>query len=127
MSAEFANLNWLAVIVGTVVAYLLGMLWFSPKMFGPAWSGGMNDLQPPSSPPALAMFVQLAGTFALALVVGLTAVQDMLATAILAILAVAILQAGSGLFKQNAGKTVTIDASYTIAMGAIMIIAQGVF
>jgi hypothetical protein len=127
MSAEFANLNWLAVIVGTVVAYLLGMLWFSPKMFGRAWASGMNDLQMPASPPAMAMILQLAGTFALALVVGLTAVQNMLATAILAILAVAILQAGSGLFKQNTGKTVSIDAGYTIAMGVIMIITQGIF
>ncbi|MEE9429177.1 MAG: DUF1761 domain-containing protein [Paracoccaceae bacterium] len=127
MENEFANLNWLAVIVGTVLAFLLGMLWFSPKMFGKAWSKGMNDLQPPASAPVMAMILQLIGTFALALVIGLTATQDMLITAILAILATAIIQAGNGLFKQNAGSTVTIDAGYTIAMGVIMIIAQGIF
>lgn len=127
MENEFANLNWLAVIVGTVIAFLLGMLWFSPKMFGKTWAAGMNDLQPPASPPAIAMILHLVGTFALALVVGITATQNMLITAILAILAAAILQASSGLFKQNAGATVTIDAGYTIAMGVIMIVAQGVF
>ena len=127
MENELANLNWLAVIVGTVVAFVLGMVWFTPKMFGRAWTAGMNDLQPPASPPILAIIVHLVGTFALALVIGITATQDMLITAILAILAAAILQSASGLFKQNGGKTVTIDAGYTIAMGAIMIIAQGVF
>ncbi|MGR3290573.1 MAG: DUF1761 domain-containing protein [Paracoccaceae bacterium] len=126
MESEFANLNWLAVIVGTVVSFLLGMIWFTPKMFGRAWTAGMNDLKPPASLPIPAIILHLVGTFALALVIGITATQDMLITAILAILAVAILQSASGLFKQNSGKTVSIDAGYTIAMGAIMIIAQGI-
>jgi len=127
MPAELIEVNWLAVIVGAVLAYGLGMLWFSPKMFGERWSAGMNNLQPPASPPVGAMVLQLIGTFALALVVGITATQNMLITAILAVLAVAILQAGTALFKQNAAATATIDAGYTIAIGAIMIIVQGVF
>jgi Protein of unknown function (DUF1761) len=121
------TLNWLAIGVGTVLAYGLGMIWFSPAMFGKRWSRGMNDLQPPEKAPLLAMLVQLAGTFALALVIGITATQDALITAILAVFSVALLGAGSGLFKQNAPATVSIDAGYTLAIGAIMIAAQGIF
>ena len=33
-----ANVNWLAVIVGAVVAFLLGWLWYSPKLFGTQWA-----------------------------------------------------------------------------------------
>jgi hypothetical protein len=32
------NLNWLAVGAGTIGAFLLGMIWFSPLMFGKGWA-----------------------------------------------------------------------------------------
>ncbi len=28
------NDNWIAVVVGAVVSFLLGWLWYSPKLFG---------------------------------------------------------------------------------------------
>ena len=31
-------LNWPAVIAGTIAAFALGMIWFSPMMFGRAWA-----------------------------------------------------------------------------------------
>lgn len=34
MNAIFDNVNWLAVILGTVIAFVLGMFRFSSKMFG---------------------------------------------------------------------------------------------
>ncbi len=127
MESELADLNWLAIIVGTVLSFGLGMFWFSPVMFGKGWSAGMQNLQPPSSPPIFAMVVQLIGTFLLAFVIGITATNDALVTAILAILSVMVLMAGNALFKQNAGYTVAVDSGYTLAMGVIMIAAQGIF
>ena len=29
-----SGVNWLAVTVGAVAAFLLGWLWYSPKLFG---------------------------------------------------------------------------------------------
>ena len=120
------SLNWLAIIVGTVLAFGLGMLWFSPAMFGKAWSTGSHNLQPPDKPPMAAMAIMLAGTFLLALVVGMTAQTEALATAILAILAAAVIVAGMDLFSQKSGKATLIDAGYIVAMGVLMIGAQGV-
>ena len=37
MEELFANINWIAVIVGAIVAYALGALWYSPVLFGKAW------------------------------------------------------------------------------------------
>ena len=120
------SLNWLAIIVGTVLAFGLGMLWFSPAMFGKAWSAGSHNLQPPEKPPMAAMAIMLAGTFLLALVVGMTAQTEALATAIVAILAAAVIVAGMDLFSQKSGKATLIDAGYIVAMGVLMIGAQGV-
>ena len=38
--AELANVNWLAVIVGAVAAFLAGWLWYSPRLFGVKWAEG---------------------------------------------------------------------------------------
>lgn len=124
MELGISNVNWLAVIAGTVVAYGLGMLWFSPRIFGTGWAAGNRDLQVPSSPPVSAMIVQLIGIFLLALVVGVTATTDALITAILAILAAATLIAGGGLFAQKNGYAVRVEAGYVIVTGVILIAAQ---
>lgn len=32
-----AELNWLAVLVAAIAAFILGGIWYSPKLFGNAW------------------------------------------------------------------------------------------
>ena len=126
MVSGIETVNWLAVIAGTVVAYGLGMLWFSPRMFGTGWAAGNRDLQVSSSPPMSAMIVQLIGIFLLALVVGITATTDALITAILAILAAAALIAGMGLFAQKNGYAVKVESGYIVVAGILMIAAQAI-
>ncbi len=121
---EVTALNWPAVIAGTIAAFALGMIWFSPMLFGKAWSTGSHNIQPPDSPPVAAMVVQLAGTFALALVIGLTETYQAIGAAITAILATALLVAGMDLFSQKTGKATMIDASYIVVSGVLMIAAQ---
>ena len=36
------NVNWLAVIIGFVLAFALGWLWYSPKLFGRKWAEGVG-------------------------------------------------------------------------------------
>ena len=122
---DFAALNWAAVIVGTIAAFGLGMIWFSPLLFGKSWSAGSHNIQPPASPPMAAMITQFLGTFALAFVVGMTETNEAIGTAIVAILAVALTVTGMDLFSQKSGKATAIDAGYIVAGGALMILAQG--
>lgn len=123
---DIALVNWAAVAAGTVAAFGLGMMWFSPKMFGKAWAAGSHNIQPPASPPIGAMVIQFLGTAALALVVGLTETDQAIMTAIVAILAVALIVAGMDLFSQKSARATAIDAAYIVASGALMIVAQGV-
>jgi hypothetical protein len=37
MSSVFENLNWLAIFVATISAFILGGLWYSPLLFENAW------------------------------------------------------------------------------------------
>jgi hypothetical protein len=122
---DITLMNWAAVIVGTIAAFGLGMLWFSPALFGKSWAAGSHNIQPPASPPFAAMGIQLIGTALLALVVGITETNEAIMTAIGAILAVAFVVAGMDLFSQKSNKATIIDASYVVISGALMILAQG--
>ena len=123
---DFSLINWAAVAVGTVAAFLLGMLWFSPKMFGQSWALGSHNIQPPAAPPMAAMIVQFLGTLALAMVIGITETTGAIVAAIMAIIATALIVAGMDLFSQKTAKATVIDAGYIVASGVLMILAQGI-
>ena len=38
----FSEINWLAVIVASLVSFVIGFLWFSPKTFFPVWWKAMG-------------------------------------------------------------------------------------
>ncbi len=123
---SLGNVNWLAVIAGTVVAFLVGWAWYSPKLFGTRWAEGSGvSLNRPDKLPMFAMVTQLAALFLLALVVGVTAVTHALLTAILAILAVATFTASMGGFVRKSSYAITVDFFYIVVAGAIMIVCQG--
>jgi hypothetical protein len=42
MNAYLAQLNLVAVIVATVIYFILGSLWYSPVLFGKTWAGLQN-------------------------------------------------------------------------------------
>lgn len=123
---DAAELNWPAVIAGTVAAFALGMIWFGPRLFGRGWAQGSHGLTPPDSPPVAAMVLTFAGLFLLALVVGMTETDEAIGTAVMAILAVAVTIAGMDLFSQKSGGATLIDAGYILASGVLMIAAQAI-
>ena len=124
---ELANVHWLPVIVGTIVSFLAGWAWYSPKLFGKAWAAGSGvSMESADKMPVFAMVSQLLALFILALVIGMTAAVNALITAILAILAVAAFTASMGAFVKKSNAAVAIDFFYIIIAGVIMIVSQGV-
>ena len=115
------------VIVGTVLAFGLGMVWFSPKLFGAKCTEG-NGLNPgkPEKPPVADLMAQLAGTFLLAWVVGVTAKNETLFTIVLITLTMIVLNGASVFFTDKNAYMRHTDAGYTVAMVVIMIICQGI-
>lgn len=126
--SEITDINWLATIVGFVLSFGLGMIWFSPKMFGKKWAEGVGiSSDKPDKAPVAAMIAQAVGTFLLAWTVGVTAKNDALLTIIL-ITATIVVLAGAGAFfsGKNAYARHT-EGGFTVAMVVIMIICQGIF
>ncbi len=121
------NVNWLAVIVGAVMAYLLGWLWYSPKLFGTKWAQGVGIDISGDEMPAMAMIVQAVGTFLLAWIVGITAGNNALLTIILVAITLMTLMAASGLYCKKSKASILIEVGYVFTMVVVMIICQGIF
>lgn len=125
---DFSAVSWIAVITGTVVSFMLGWLWYSPKLFGTKWAEGSGvSMDTPDKMPMFAMLMQIVALFLLAMVIGITATANALITAIMAIIAAAFFVASQGAFSQKSNYAIAVDFSYIIVAGIIMIICQGVF
>lgn len=121
-----SGVNWLAVAVSTLLAYLLGWLWYSPKLFGPKWMEGARVTLVDGAPmPIAPMVVQLIGTFLLAWVAGIAAAHQALLTLILISLTISVLIIAGGLYSQKSHYAILVEAGYVMAMVLVMIICQG--
>lgn len=122
------GVSWLAVIVGAVVAFLAGWLWYSPILFGKTWAAGHGvELGTAQTMPFGAMATQVIGLFLLSWFVGVTAVDSELLTFILALLAFCVLAASGGMFTKKSGAVIGIDVGYWVVAAVIMFIAQAIF
>ena len=124
---EIAAVNAMAVVAGTVVSFMIGWFWYSPKCFGTKWAQGSGvSLDKPEKMPMFPMLAQFISLFLLALVIGVTANANALITAILAILAAATVTVSGGAWINKSSFALAVDFFYIIVSGAVMIIAQGV-
>lgn len=128
MVEDIFSINWLATIVGFIAAFILGSLWFSPLLFGKKWAEGCKvELVEGAKMPMVPMVAQALGTFMMAWFVGITASIEHLLTVIIALVAFALLKFASGHFSQKTNYATNVESLYILAMGALMIIAHGIF
>lgn len=127
MEELLADVNWTAVVVGAVAAYVLGWLWYSKSLFGTKWMEGIGVSSTDSSSMVPAMTAQAVGTFLLAWVIGITETTDSIMTAGLIAITIAVLMKANGLFSKKSKYTIMVDGGYIIAMVVVMIIAHAIF
>jgi hypothetical protein len=122
-----ADVNWLAVVIGAVVACVLGWLWYSPSLFGAKWAEGVGvKLDSAEGLPVGAMVAQAVGTFLLAWVVGVTAASNALLTFILIVLTIVVLMFAGGLFARKSLYAIYTETGFIVAMAVVMFVAQAV-
>lgn len=124
MDKMLTDVNWPAVIAGTIVAFALGMAWFG-RLFGKPWREGSHGIEAPARLPITAVTLQFLGTFLMAWLIGATASVNALGTAFVAIAAIATLLLAGSLFSQKSPAAALIDGGFVVAMGAVMILFQG--
>jgi len=56
---ELTDVNWIAIVVSTLVAYVIGGVWYSPKLFGQVWMDEHGHTEESLGNPAKAMGLTL--------------------------------------------------------------------
>ena len=122
------GVSWLAVLTGAIISFLLGWLWYSPKLFGVKWAEGSGikmKLDEAGKMPMDAMGTQALGLLLMSWFVGVTANNNALYTVILATVAFTVLQFSASSFIGKSSYARLVDAGYWIASLVIMIICEG--
>jgi hypothetical protein len=124
---EITNgVSWLAVIAGAIVSFLLGWLWYSPKLFGTKWAEGSGvKMNTVDKMPVVAMVSQGIGLLLLSWFVGVTANSNALLTVILATVAFTVLAFSGNSFSGKSNYAKWADAGYWIAVLVVMIVCEG--
>ena len=121
------GVNWIAVIIGFVLSFGLGALWYSPTLFGTKWRQGVGlGADTVGAMPAPAMILQALGTFLLSWLVGITAAHNALWTIILIALTIIALMAGGGFFIKKSQYAILAEIGFVAAMVVVMIIVEGI-
>ena len=128
MSELTNGVNWLAVIAGAVAAFVMGWLWYSPKVFGTKWAEGLGvELGSASEMPVGAMVTNIIGLLLMSWFVGVTAANNALLTVILATVAFTLLGYSGGMFGKQTTYVRNVNAGYWIAALVVMIVCQAIF
>ena len=128
MNELVEGVSWTGVFVGFVLSFLLGWLWYSPKLFGTKWAEGVGiTLGGDCSVPVFAMTTQALATFGLAWLFGMTASKNALLTIILILVTIILFIVSNGKFAKKSNVAVAIEAAFILAMGLVMLICQAIF
>ena len=75
MTLDLSQVNWLAVIVGALVYFALGALWYSPMLFARPWqrSIGWDESRTPPQQSAMTYIVPLVAYLVMAVAVAVLA------------------------------------------------------
>ncbi len=132
---DFASINYLAVLLATVLAFGLGAIWYGKPLFGSAWQKEMGlsdeDLQSGNMGVTFGMTFVVAFIAMLFLAVfmgpGATVASGALHGAIIATVFIATSIATHYLFSQKSLKIFLIDAGYDIVRYALAGAILGAF
>ena len=127
MEALLMDVNWVAVVVGAIIAFILGWLWYSPMLFGTKWASGVGiNIDDKSGPPIKALVTQAFGTFLLAWVVGITETTGSIELTALIAVTMALLIKANGFFVNKSKYAITTESSFILVMVVVMILTHAV-
>ncbi len=129
MEMIFINLNWVAVAVGFIVSFVLGALWYSPKMFGKGWARGVgHDLDKMQNdgkgPMKFNLIMQALTIVVYATVINIALLMGSYQFVLLIIAMVMLFIKTNGLWGTKSMYAIRVEVGFVFVMGIIMLVSQ---
>jgi hypothetical protein len=119
MEAITAGVSWIDVIVGAVLAFLLGWLWYSPQLFGKQWAAALGvELGSASNMPMAAMVTQGIGLLLVAWACALVGANFWIWAVV--VIAFVVLQYSNALFGKTPSIAANVNAGYVLVAGLVI-------
>lgn len=120
----FAEVNWIAVVVGFVAAFGIGWWYYGPKGFYPAWSRSAGISHSQGDPMGASFGSLVVGLILYSTFVGVMVARGQTGPLLLGILAFIVMGYSNSAFKKLGSTSRTIDAGSWALSGALMLLAQ---
>ncbi|MBM87884.1 MAG: twitching motility protein PilT [Gammaproteobacteria bacterium] len=125
MEALFVNVNWLAVGISTIISFMLGALWYSPKMFGIKWAEGVGlNIGADTRQPVPALVAQFIGTLLFAWVVALAVTNGSIASVSLITITFFFLLVAANMLAEHTLYASLVEGLFVLAMAIIMVLCN---
>lgn len=121
------EVSWLAVIVATVLSFMLGGLWYSPRVFGARWAEGVGvDLESEDAGKhaVKALSTQFVSTLLLAWLLGAMVDAGEWLMIAVTVSVVAVILISAGLFHRNSHFAAVIEGVFVVVMSVIMVVVH---
>ena len=131
---DLMTLNWLAILIATAVAFLLGGLWYGP-LFGQAWLSALgktqDEIEPSASPFVISFFTALLTCIVVAALMLTLGIETGLGGALFGLLVgvgfIATAMASDSAFCGWGVRLFLIQAGYRVAYSVLMGAILGAF
>ncbi len=123
----FAGVDWIAVVVGALAAFLAGWFWYSPKGFYPGWSEAAGVRHQKGDPMGASFGALVVGLILLSIFVGVMMARGMLGSLTLGTAAFIVMGYSGNAFKKNGAYARSVDAGSWALSVVLMVIAQMIF
>ena len=126
---QLARINWVTVLIATVVGFGIGAIWFQMKVFGNAWMTDLGKTRAdfkgsPARAMGLSFVTTLLSAFALAWLIRLTGAMSLMGGLKVGLLVglgfIATSYWSDSLFAETKPRLVAITAGHRIVMFAVM-------
>ncbi|MCA9363027.1 DUF1761 family protein [Candidatus Kaiserbacteria bacterium] len=120
METFLTQIEWIPVIISTIIAFVLGWVWYSPVLFVEKWQTGLPMPPKWKAPMWMPMTAQLGATLLLAVIFNLSHQDGHLGHAVLVVFTIMGFVKANGMYSGKTKMSLSIEVLYILAMALVM-------
>lgn len=115
------EVNWLVVVVGAVLSFILGAIWYAPSVFGDKWRKGLGAQVAQGRPLQFVLVAQFVVNFLFAWALVLAATYSMAFAILIAVMVSGVTKV-NGLFSGKSAYAISTESGYIFGQAVLIVL-----